>query len=137
MNGARLQHLGLAVADLDAAIRMHSDLFGWTLVSGPHDDQVQQARVASVGPPDGAGPLLELVAPLNEESHITRLLARGMAAYHVCCEVDDIDATLQVLRSRGCVVVREPAAAVAFSGRRIAWLYTPLRQLTELVERGC
>jgi methylmalonyl-CoA/ethylmalonyl-CoA epimerase len=59
-----------------------------------------------------------------------------MGAYHICCEVDDLDSTVRELRSRGCLIVREPAAAVAFEGRRIAWFYTPTRQLMELVERG-
>ena len=136
MNGFRIQHLGLAVPDLPAALRVHEDLFGWTLLSGPFDDPTQQARVAFVGPEATRGVELQLIAPLDEKSHVARLLEKGMSAYHICCEVVDIEAAVRELRTRGCLIVREPVAAVAFQGRRIAWFYTPTRQLMELVERG-
>ncbi len=135
MNAFRFRHLGLAVSDLESATRIHQDLFGWKLLSGPFEDPVQEARVAFVGTGEPGGFVLELVAPAHERSHVARLLAKGMGAYHICCEVDDLDGVVRELRSRGCLIVREPASAVAFEGRRIAWFYTPTRQLMELVER--
>jgi methylmalonyl-CoA/ethylmalonyl-CoA epimerase len=132
----RFQHLGLAVPDLQAAIRVHEELFGCRLLSGPFDDPIQQARVAFVGTGEAGGLTLEFVAPLDDKSHVARLLAKGVGAYHICCEVDHLDETMRELRSRGCLIVREPAAAVAYQGRRIGWFYTPTRQLMELVESG-
>jgi hypothetical protein len=49
--------------------------------------------------------------------------------------VNDIEAALQNVRSQGCIVVSRPVPATAFEGKRIAWFYTPTRQLVELVER--
>jgi methylmalonyl-CoA/ethylmalonyl-CoA epimerase len=80
--------------------------------------------------------MLELITPLDDTSHVARLIVKGIAAYHMCCEVEDIDASVRDLRAGGCLIVREPVEAVAFQGRRIAWFYTPTRQLMELVERG-
>ena len=58
----------------------------------------------------------------------------GGGAYHLCFETRDIDAALAHAKEYGCVILSQPVPAVAFQGRRIAWLYTPSRQLFELVE---
>jgi methylmalonyl-CoA/ethylmalonyl-CoA epimerase len=83
---------------------------------------------------DGDLPI-ELVAPAGDDSPVKKLLEKGIGTYHLCYEVDDIGEALEHVRSQGCLVVSEPVSAVAFEGRRIAWFYTPTRQLTELVER--
>ena len=49
-------------------------------------------------------------------------------------ETSDLDAALTHSKTLGCMLVSPPAPAVAFAGRRIAWIYTPTRQLIELVE---
>jgi len=46
-----------------------------------------------------------------------------------------MDAALARARSCGCLVVAAPVPAVAFGGKRIAWLYAPTRQLLEFVEQ--
>ncbi len=78
---------------------------------------------------------LELVAPLTEDSPIRSILLRsGGGSYHSCFETADLDGALEEARRRGCVMVGEPAPAVAFGGRRIAWIYSPTRQLFEILE---
>jgi methylmalonyl-CoA/ethylmalonyl-CoA epimerase len=78
--------------------------------------------------------MIELVAPATEDSPVTRVLAKSITAYHACYEVDDIEEALINVRAQGCLVISKPTPATAFSGRRIAWFYTPTRQLIELVE---
>lgn len=136
MEGIKFQHLGLAVQNLEAALKTHEAIFGCRLLSGPFIDPIQEAKVAFVGTGVPGDLNLELVAPLSPESHVAKLLAKGLSSYHICCEVDDLDATIQDLRGKGCLVFRDPAPAVAFGGRRIAWFMTPTRQMIELVERG-
>lgn len=130
----RFNHLGVAVSDIKKALTVYEDLFGYKLLSGPFDDPQQQATVCFIGTDEPAHVVFELVAPLNDDSHVARLLAKGGGAYHVCYEVDDIDAAVAALRAKGCLLVNRPTPAVAFEERRIAWLYTPTRQLMELVE---
>ncbi len=78
---------------------------------------------------------IELIAPLTPDSPIASMLAKnGGGSYHLCFETTDIVAALAHATSLGCMVVAAPAPAVAFEGRRIAWLYTKSRQLFELVE---
>ena len=79
-------------------------------------------------------PVLELVAPVGEDSPIEKVLERGGGAYHVCYEVEGLEEALREARAANCVLISGPEPAVAFGGRRIAWLYTPARLLVELLE---
>ncbi|MGI9517822.1 MAG: VOC family protein [Pirellulaceae bacterium] len=130
----KFDHLGVAVSDMDAALASYENLFGYRLLSGPFDDPEQEATVAFVGSGEPHDVVIELIAPLTEKSHVQRILDRGVAAYHVCYEVEDIEATLAELKASKCLIVRQPVPAVAYQGRHIAWFYTPTKQLTELVE---
>lgn len=114
---------------------VYQDLFGYQLASGPFDDPIQRVSVCFLKREQTGDITLELVAPLGEESPVHRTLAKGgNSAYHTCYEVDDLDAALHHLTGHGCLTVSKPVPAVAFANRRIAWLYTPTRQLIELVE---
>lgn len=79
---------------------------------------------------------IELVEPLDGVSPVRKLLEKGTAAYHVCYEVENLENILRVAADKGCVVVAQPAPAVAFGNRRIAWFYTPTRQLIEVLEKS-
>ena len=132
-------HVGVAVADLEKAAADYRALLGYELLSGPFADPIQKVRVCFLGRRDGQVermPVVELVAPLGDDSPVTRLLAKGGGAYHVAYYVDDVAGWTAAARAKGCVLLGEPAPAVAYSGRRIAWLYLPSRQLVEVIERG-
>jgi methylmalonyl-CoA/ethylmalonyl-CoA epimerase len=136
MTGDRFAHIGVAVNDLELARRSFGELFGYDLKSGPFDDPIQRVRVCFLATPDGQAPVIELIAPLGDDSPIKQLLARGGGAYHLCFEVADMQKALAEAKNKGCILVSGPVPAVAFQGRRIAWLYTAARQLVEFVERG-
>lgn len=129
----RLDHIGVAVADIDAALAQYTQTLGYRLQRGPYDDPAQQATVAFLVNGEGETPL-ELVAPLDERSQVHRVLKRGGGLYHLCYEVPDIGAAIDHLKQSRCLLISGPTPAVAYDNRPIAWLYTPNRQLTELVE---
>ena len=129
-----LHHVGVAVADLDKAVVSHAAIFGQRLLRGPYHDPVQKVSVCFLGAP-GNGTEFELVAPAAGDSPVASWLRRQIGAYHVCYEVDDLQQSLRHARAQRCMVLGAPAPAVAFAGRHIAWLFTPNRQLTELLER--
>jgi len=62
-------------------------------------------------------------------------LSRGGGLHHICYEVDSLDSQVRASRAAGCLVVKNPLPAVAFGGRRIAWVYTPEKLLVEYLER--
>jgi len=98
-------------------------------------DPLQQASVTFVrcGGPDT--PAIELVEPAGENSPLRKFVMQGGGLHHVCYEVDSLDAQLEQSRAAGCLVVKNPLPAVAFGGRRIAWVYTRQKLLVEYLER--
>lgn len=98
------------------------------------DDPIQQVRVTFLS--TGAdGTLVELVEPAGEKSPVSSFLARGGGLHHLCYEVADLDTHLAHMRTLRSTVVRKPQPAVAFGGRRIAWVYTAEKLLVEFLER--
>ena len=133
--GFKLRHVGVAVPSLGPATQALSDLFGYRVVSGPFDDPIQKVSVNFLTQSDDDKTEIELIAPLSEDSPITAMLGKGNGgAYHLCFETTNIDQALIHAKSNGCIIVSPPVPAVAFNGRRIAWIYTRARQLFELVE---
>jgi methylmalonyl-CoA/ethylmalonyl-CoA epimerase len=133
--GFQLRHVGVAVPNLESAANLLSDLFGYKVVSGPFEDPIQKVAVNFMKQRGEDAAEIELIAPLSDKGPIQAILAKGSAAaYHLCFETSDIDGALEYLKSKGCLIMGTPVPAVAFGGRRIAWIYTPTRQLFELLE---
>jgi len=133
--GFQLLHVGVAVPSLDSAAKSLGDLFGYRVVSGPFDDPIQKVTVNFLSHGENNVAEIELIAPHTDDSPIKSMLAKGSGgAYHLCFGTTDIEAALGHAKKNGCIIVSGPVPAVAFAGRRIAWLYTPSRQLFELVE---
>jgi methylmalonyl-CoA/ethylmalonyl-CoA epimerase len=131
----KLLHVGVAVPDLEPTTKLLSDIFGYKVVSGPFEDPIQKVRIHFLAKSNTDVVEIELIAPLSEDSPIRSMLAKsGGGAYHLCFETCELESALEHVRKNGCIVVSAPAPAVAFEGRRIAWIYTRSRQLFELVE---
>jgi methylmalonyl-CoA/ethylmalonyl-CoA epimerase len=95
-------------------------------------DPTQRVRVAFLRMHDLT---VELVEPVSEDSPVRRSLAQGTKLLHTCFEVGSIDAAVQAGRDAGFRLIRPPTPAVAFDGRRIAWVFSPEFGLVELLER--
>lgn len=96
----RIDHVGLAVPDLDEAIAFYADTFGIVNVhSEVNAEQGVQEAMLAVG--DGTT-RIQLLAPLNEESTIAKFLDRnGPGMQQLAYTVDDIEATSAELREKG------------------------------------
>ena len=133
--GFKLRHVGVAVPKLGPTTDALEALFGYKVVSGPFDDPIQKVSVSFLAKSENDVAEIELIAPLSEDSPIKSMLAKGVgAAYHLCFETSDIEQAVTHAKANGCIIVSPPVPAVAFNGRRIAWIYTRSRQLFELVE---
>jgi methylmalonyl-CoA/ethylmalonyl-CoA epimerase len=116
-----IDHVGVAVADLDEAIAYYRDVLGMQLAheeSNP-DQGVREAMMA-VG---DSGSYVQLLAPLTPESPIGRFLDRdGPGLQQVAYRVDDIDAVSLTLRERGLrLLYDEPRRGTA--GARINFVH--------------
>ena len=132
MNEFMFHHVGIAVRDLRKGISEYRSLFGYELSSGPFDDPIQCVSVCFLSR-GNADTTLELVSPLGPNSPIDRILKKGGGTYHLCYQVEDINAAIAHLVANGSILISGPVPAVAFEMRQIAWLLTESGLLTELV----
>ena len=87
-------------------------------------------------PVDARNPVFELVEPASETSPVSNFLKKNRGGFHhVCYEVDGLESALLDARKVGLAIVSGPEPAVAFGGRRIAWVCSRSRLLMELLER--
>lgn len=98
----RIDHVGVAVPDLDRAIEFYERVFGMRCVHvETNPEQGVREAMLSVGPTT-AGGCVQLLAPLSTDSPIARFLDRnGPGVQQVAYTVADIDATSAALRERG------------------------------------
>ncbi|HLZ38091.1 MAG TPA: methylmalonyl-CoA epimerase [Mycobacteriales bacterium] len=96
----RIDHVGIAVRDLDSAIKFYSDVFGMTCVHTEVNEE-QGVREAMMAVAD-SGSCIQLLAPLREDSPIGKFLAKsGEGIQQMAYGVDDIEAVSAQLRANG------------------------------------
>jgi methylmalonyl-CoA/ethylmalonyl-CoA epimerase len=121
---AAIDHVGIAVRDLDEAIAFYRDTFGMETVHEETNEEqgVREAMVA-VGGPDVPGPRLQLLAPLSPDSTIARFIDRsGPGLQQLAYRVDDVEAVSAVLRERGLrLLYDEPRRGT--SGSRVNFVH--------------
>jgi methylmalonyl-CoA/ethylmalonyl-CoA epimerase len=95
-----IDHVGIAVADLDAAKAFYRDTFGMETVHEETNEE-QGVREAMIAVGD-SGSCIQLLAPLDETSLITKFLVRhGPGLQQIAYRVTDLEAVSAVLRERG------------------------------------
>jgi methylmalonyl-CoA/ethylmalonyl-CoA epimerase len=128
----RIDHIGVAVSDLDAAVRLYADQFD---MREAHRETVEDQGVEAVLLDVGEGHV-ELVKPLSEDSGVGKFLAkRGPGIHHVAYACDDIEQTLAAVRDAGLQLIdKQPRRGIRDS--RVAFLHPKSTGgvLTELVE---
>jgi methylmalonyl-CoA/ethylmalonyl-CoA epimerase len=128
----RIDHVGVAVSDLDSALAVMQDAFGMEV---SHREVVEEQGVEAVLLDVGEGHV-ELLAPLGDETPVGRFLAkRGPGLHHVAYQVTDIDAALDALRGRGVRLI-DAVARTGIRNSRVAFLHPSAGGgvLTEIVQ---
>lgn len=117
MKLGRLNHVGVAVPDLDAAIAFYRDVMGASDITEPFVLESQKVRVCFVNTPGGAsdsgataGTQIELLEPTSDDSPVAGWLARNPLGgqHHICYEVPDIHEAKKWFESLGKRVLGEP-----------------------------
>jgi methylmalonyl-CoA/ethylmalonyl-CoA epimerase len=127
-------HVGIVLASIDAEVSSYETTLNLRVVSGPFIDPLQEARVIFLSGGQPAEAAIELVEPTSETSPVASFLKRGGGMHHICYLTKNLEGELARVRALGALIVRPPVPAVAFQGRRIAWVYTRQRLLVELLE---
>lgn len=128
-------HIGFVVASIENSVNGFLQTLQAEWDGKIFHDPNQVVNVTFLQGKDAGSPVLELVEPAGEKSPVQPFLKRGGGLHHLCYEVDDLEAQLQLSRTQGGITVRPPLPAVAFDGRRIAWVYTKNKLLVEYLER--
>jgi methylmalonyl-CoA epimerase len=115
----RIDHIGIAVKNIDEALKVYSGALGLQLTQTDKEEG-QKSIVAFL--PAGESEV-ELVEPIGEDGPVARFLQkRGEGIHHICFEVDDIQATLAQLKAQGVQLIdQEPY--IGTGGKKIAFIH--------------
>lgn len=134
MNLTDIDHVGIAVTDLDTAVEQYRRLLG---VEPVHRERVEDQGVEEVLFAAGSS-YIQLLGALGPDTPVGRSLAtRGAGIHHIAYRVDDIGAALEHLRAAGARLVDE-APRPGSRGTSIAFVHpaTMGGVLVELVQEG-
>ena len=134
MEARGIHHVGIAVDDLDEAVRTYERLFGGRL---EHRERVEAQGVEAVLLDVGSSHV-ELLAPLADDTPVGRFLARsGPGMHHVAYAVDDVGAAIDALAGEGAELV-DPEPRRGMFGLEVAFVHPDSVHgvLTEVVSGG-
>ena len=130
----RMHHVGIVVESLQTWGEAYAGSLGLVADSPIYHDPIQKVRVQFWR--DDQSSLVELIEPAASDSPVQRDLKKGGGLNHLCYEIDDIDRRVEEAVAGGAILAVAPVPAVAFSGRRIAFLYYRKLGLIEFVEEA-
>ncbi len=128
----RIDHIGVAVEDLDAALALYAETLGMPVV---HRETVTEQGVEAILLDVGENHV-ELLAPLGPDTPVGKFLAKkGPGLHHVAYQVADIDATLAALKAAGTRLIDE-TPRIGIRGSRVAFVHPASTGgvLTEIVQ---
>ncbi|NRS49383.1 MULTISPECIES: VOC family protein [Brevibacillus] len=120
---ATFHHVGLAISNTQQSLIGNLNMV---------EDSIQRVKVGFMNIGDCH---VEVIQPTTEDSPVQNSIKKGNKLVHLCFEVDDIDEGLLHAISHKFKVIQNPTPAVAFGGRKIAWVFHPVWGLFELLER--
>lgn len=128
-----VDHIGIAVRNLDERITYYTDVLGMKLIN-VEEVQSEQVRVAFL---DGGNTHIELLEPLTEESAIHKYLEkRGEGIHHVALSVVGIEEEMKRMASEGAILLSEQPK-IGAGGAKVVFIHpkSSFGVLYELVDR--
>jgi methylmalonyl-CoA/ethylmalonyl-CoA epimerase len=133
-----IDHVGIAVADLDTAISFYADNFGLQATHTEVNEEQGVREAMLHAPGDESGPAVQLLAPLRPDSTIGKFLdTKGPGLQQLAYRVTDVDAAAEALRAKGLRLLY-PEARRGTAGSRVNFVHPKDAGgvLVELVEPG-
>ena len=121
---AEFEHAGIAVRSISDAVK------GVEIT----EDPIQRVNVAFINVNNFR---IELIEPITEKSPVTKTLDKGQSLYHLCFRVPDLKKALDSARKHGFHCIARPVPAKAFNDNKVAWLFSKVYGLFELIESEC
>ncbi len=132
----KINHLGIATKDINEALKFWEDALGLESV---HTEVVEDQKVRVAMLPIGES-RIELLEPTSEDSPISKFLEkRGGGIHHIAVEVEDIEASLEKLKSEGARLIDEKPR-IGAEGCLVAFVHPSsangvLLELTQIIEK--
>ena len=129
-----LDHIGIAVKNLDEAIKFYRDVLGLELVEV---EEVPEEKV-KIAMFKAGSVYIELLQGLSEDSAISKYIAkRGEGIHHIAIRVENVDALTKELKEKGVRVVYEEPKLVSGGKRKINFIHPKATHgvLLEILER--
>lgn len=137
----KFHHVGIACYDIEKTSQFYVAL-GYSKTDTVYDP-IQNVNICFLTETNleneknigGGNNCIELISPHDEKSPVNKNLQKnGVSPYHLCYSVKDIDTAIQELRSQCFIPVVKPVEAVAFGGKKVAFMFSKDVGLIELVE---
>ncbi|HID15957.1 MAG TPA: methylmalonyl-CoA epimerase [Candidatus Atribacteria bacterium] len=117
----QVDHLGIAVSNLEESVKLYKDLLGFSL-EGVEEVEDQKVKVAIFNI-EGKSPNIELLEPTSEESPIYKFIEkRGEGIHHIALGVKNIEEMLMMLKEKGVRLIDEKPR-IGAGGKKIAFLH--------------
>jgi len=132
LGSLKLEHVGVVVANIQAVAKHYVEMLG-AIEDGPLVfDPTQRVNIQFYRLADGTR--IELIEPVGEDSPVKRSLEKGGGLNHLCYEVPNIEEAVAAARAARAICICEPTPAVAFGGRRVAFIFQKQLGVIEFVE---
>lgn len=124
----RLDHIGIAVENLENALKIYSETLGFKLIKIMElPNEGMKIAILNSGNTE-----LELIEPLREDTAVGKFLnKRGSGIHHICFSVPRFDAKIEDLEAKGLHPVAPPTAGV--KGKRVVF-FSPKKTMGTLIE---
>lgn len=123
-------HIGYLIRDMEKAINEFEQL-GYERTSGITYDDYRDIEICFL---QNAGVCVELVRAVSEKSVVYALSKKiGASPYHICYQVEDVEAEAATLRERGYLPIGEAMPAPALEGVLAAFFYSKQMGILELI----
>lgn len=134
----KIDHIGYLCKDINKSLELFLQL-GYCQETQVYEDNVpdgnNKARNVFICFLRNEASRIELVSPINEDSDVFATLKRqGEGPYHICYQVKNLDESIQGLKTKGWMILKRPAKAMAFDYARVAFLFRSGVGTIELVE---
>ncbi len=116
-----IDHLGIAISNLEDGVRLYRDLLGFSL-GGYEEVKDQKVKVAILNA-EGKSPNIELLEPTSEDSPIYKFIEKkGEGIHHIALRVENIEKVLENLKAQGIRLIDE-VPRIGAGGKKIAFLH--------------
>lgn len=130
----KLNHIGIVVSDIKNKLKFYEKMCSSSVSASPIvPDEIQGVKVCFI---EVGKVTFELIEPINKNSPVSNFLKKGGGLNHLCFEVENIEEAFRLAKDIGGLIVKEPAPAAAFAGKRIAFVFFKELGLVEFLEVG-